>query len=225
MSIRKSTLVEHVADELRQMILTQAVRPGGYFPPRKELAAHFGVGLSTVHEAIQGLTAMGMLESRPGKGTWVRPDALETLIHPTTVRRRLGELEAQHICEARSVLEVALTELAAQRATPADIQRMNAALQAMEAHLENDDAFVKADWEFHLAVAAASHSVLLEQLYHLAHKLLAEITTELIKLPQVKENGLRIQWKIARAIEQGDPEQARKAAADHMVVINQLLCQ
>jgi GntR family transcriptional repressor for pyruvate dehydrogenase complex len=122
--IRTSTLVDHVVDELRELILTREIQPGEFLPTRQDLATQFGVGLSTVHEAIQALTAVGMLDSRPGKGTWVWDDALDTLIHPTVVKTRLGELHARELYEARSVVKVGWTELADQRATPEEIERI-----------------------------------------------------------------------------------------------------
>ena len=114
---QRSTLVADITQELRQMISTGKVQPGEFLPSRKDLAAQFGVGLSTVHEAIRALTAVGMVESRPGQGTWVRHDALETRIYPAVANTRLGELNAGKVYEARSVIEVGLTEFAAQRAS------------------------------------------------------------------------------------------------------------
>ena len=214
--IRKRTLVDRVADELRRMILTGELQPGDFLPTRKELAAQFGVGLSTVHEAIQALSAVGMLESRPGKGTWVRSDTLDTLIHPAVIETRLGELHARQVYEARFVIEVALTELAARRATPEDVGRIWEALDAMKAAIGDDEAFVEADLGFHLAVARASHNRLLEQFYHLSRKLLADVIRAMLKLPDVKEKSVPIQRAIAEAIEQGKPDQARQTAVNHM---------
>jgi GntR family transcriptional regulator, transcriptional repressor for pyruvate dehydrogenase complex len=111
--ISSRTLVDDVAQNLRDLIFSGEIGPGEFLPSRKELAARFGVGISTVHEAVQALTAVGLLTSRPGKGTWVRRDAFETLIHPAAGETRLGELEARRLCEARAVIEAALTELAA----------------------------------------------------------------------------------------------------------------
>jgi DNA-binding FadR family transcriptional regulator len=221
-SIEKNTLVDEVADALRKMIVGGEIQPGEYLPPRKELAATFGVGLSTIQEAIQGLTAVGMLASRPGKGTWVREDALDTLIHPSMVENRLGKLDAMQLYEARAVVEVGLIELAAQRATPQDIDQIQTALAGMAA-AGDDAAFIEADLEFHLAVARAAHNELLEQFYHLARKLLSEVIAEMIKRPHVKENGLRIQEEIAQAIAQHDQEKARQEALRHMDIIKRLL--
>ncbi len=221
--VRKNTLVDGVAHELRQMILTGEIQPGEFLPTRKELAAQFGVGLSTVHEAIQALSAVGMLASRPGKGTWVREDVLDTLIHPAAVQTRLGELNARQVYEARFVIEVALTEFAAERAAPEDIKRIWDAVKAMEATIADDEAFVKADLEFHLAVARAGHNELLEQFYHLSRKLLSKVIAEMIKLPNVKQDSIRLQRAIAQAIEQREPGKARQTAVDHMEYVDHLL--
>ena len=221
--LQRSTLVHSVTEQLYQMILSGDVQPGEYLPSRKELAARFGVGISTVHEAIQALTALGLVASHPGKGTWVREDALDRLIAPTQFERQVRELDAQLVYEARSVIEVALTELAAERAMPEDVERIWNALAAMEAAGQDIAAFVEADIEFHVAVANAGRSGLLEQLYYLSRRLLSKAITDLVKQPGVREESIRLQRAIAQAIEQRDPRQARQAAADHMAYIGRLL--
>jgi GntR family transcriptional repressor for pyruvate dehydrogenase complex len=221
--LERSTLVHGVAEQLRQMIRRGDVEPGAYLPSRKKLAAQFGVGVSTVHEAIQALAAVGLVASHPGKGTWVRHDALDTLIHPAEIEGRMGALDAWLVYEARSIIEVALTELAAERATPEDLEAIWKALEAMEAATQDSAPFVEADLAFHLAVAAAGHNSLLEQFYHLSRTLLSEVIAAWIEQPGVKEASIRIQSKIAEAIEQGDADQARRAALDHMAYIGRLV--
>mgnify|MGYP001131815656 CR=1 FL=1 len=82
--IPRHSLVTNLTHELRQMILDGQIQPGEYLPSQKDLAARFGVGLSTIHEAVQVLVAGGLLQARPGKGTWVNPE-----FTPVTVRLRL----------------------------------------------------------------------------------------------------------------------------------------
>jgi GntR family transcriptional repressor for pyruvate dehydrogenase complex len=221
--LQRSTLVHSVTEQLRQMILAGDVQPGEYLQSRKELAARYGVGISTIHEAIQALTALGLVASHPGKGTWVREDALDTIRHRSEFESRVGDLDAQLVYEARSVIEVALTELAAQRAASDDVQRIWDALEAMEAAIQSATAFVEADLEFHLAVAQAGKNSLLEQFYHLSRKLLSSAIAELVRQPDAREESIRIQRMIAEAIEEGDPHQARQAAIDHMAYIGRLL--
>jgi GntR family transcriptional repressor for pyruvate dehydrogenase complex len=221
--VRGDTLVDEVVHEIRHMILTGTIEPGGFLPTRRELAEQFGVGLSTVHEAIQALSAVGMLASRAGKGTWVRSDALDVWIHPQAVRTRLGELKARRVYEARAVIEIALTEMAAERATPEDIQDIRDALERMEVSVGDSEAFVESDLAFHLAVARAGKNQLLEQFYHLLRKLIVEVIHEMVSLPGVKEDSIPYQRAIIEAIDQRDPTRARQAAVDHMAYVDDLL--
>ncbi len=221
--LQRSTLVHDVAEQLRQRILQGDPRPGEYLPSRKDLAAEFGVSLSTIHAALQSLTAVGLVASHPGKGTWVRDDALDTLIHPEAIEGRLGELDAWQIYEARSVIEVALTELAARRAVPEDVEQMWNALSVMEAEIKDDECFTQADLAFHLAVARAGRNLLLEQLYHLSRSMLSKVIVDWVGRPGVKEESIRIQRNITQAIERGDSAWARQAALDHMTYIASLL--
>lgn len=218
-----TTLVDDVTEEIRRMILTGEINPGEFLPTRKELAAQFGVGLSTVQEAIQALSAVGMLESRPGKGTWVREDALDGLFHPEAVRARLGELNAEKVYEARGVIEIALTEMAAERATGEDVERIWVALQEMESCVDDNQAFLNADLDFHLAVARAGKNELLEQFYHLSRRLVATVISEILKLPGVKRDSIPYQRAIIEAIAERDPQQARRAAVEHMAYVDRLL--
>lgn len=221
--VSSSTLVDDVANEIRRMILTGEVEPGEFLPTRKELAEQFGVGLSTIQEAIQALSAVGMLESRPGKGTWVRQDALDVLIHPEAVRTRLGELDLRKIYEARGTIEVALTKMAARRATPEDIERIREAMERMECSMDDDGAFVEADLDFHLGVARAGKNELLEQFYHLSQKLIREAIQEMVGMSGVKQESIPYQRDILAAIDQGDPVRAEQAAVKHMAYVDELL--
>jgi GntR family transcriptional repressor for pyruvate dehydrogenase complex len=221
--LQRSTLVHGVAEQLRQMIQAGDVQPGEYLPSRKELAVRYGVGISTIHEAIQALTALGLVASHPGKGTWVRDDAQETIFRRSTFESRVGELDAHLVYEARSVIEVALIELAAQRAASEDVERIWEAVAAMEAATHSTVDFVEADLGFRLAVAKAGKNSLLEQFYHISHKLFSKAITELVREPAEREESIRIQRVIAKAIEQRDAHQARQAALDHMAYIGRLL--
>jgi GntR family transcriptional repressor for pyruvate dehydrogenase complex len=221
-AIPRNTLAAGVAKELRSMILEGKIEKGEFLPPQKELAAQFGVGLSTIREAIQVLTAIGLVKSHPGKGTWVSEDAFKSLINPNIVSTRLGELKARQVYEARAVVEVALTKFAAERANEEDIQRIWEALKAMQT-AQNDDEFVNSDLEFHLAVARAGHNELLEQFYHLTRSLVSQVISEMVMLPEVKKTSIRLQRSIAQAIEKSDVKEAQKAALEHMDYIESLL--
>lgn len=220
---RRNTIVDEIAEELRTMILSGKLKPGEFLEPQKALADQFGVGLSTVRESIQVLAAVGLVESHPGKGTWVRHDAVSAVFNPKDVKNRLGILNARQVYEARLVIEVGLTQFAAERATQQDIEQIWKSIRSMEAGIEDQELFVQADLDFHLAVAQAGHNELLEQFYYLVRELLSEVITEMVMLPKVKEDSIILQKLIAKAIESHDVKKAQSAAQKHMKYIEDLL--
>ncbi|MFO7743407.1 MAG: FCD domain-containing protein, partial [Anaerolineae bacterium] len=68
---------------------------------------------------------------------------------------------------------------------------------------------------FHLAVAQAGSNELLEQFYHISRHLLEEVIAQMVRLPRVKHEAIRIQRRIAEAVAQRDPERAREMAIEH----------
>ena len=217
----RNTLVDDTADKIRQMIFGGEIKPGELLPPRKELAAQFGVGISTIHEAVKSLDAVGLVESRPGKGTWVRHNALDSVINPSLITNRFGDIDVETIYETRLMLEVALAELAAEKATPEDIENMWSALNKSREVMDDDDAFIQADWDFHMAVAKACHNVLIETFYYLSRELLLDFASDAIQLPRVREEASQMHVEQAKAIEAHDVQKARQIALEHMLYIKE----
>jgi GntR family transcriptional repressor for pyruvate dehydrogenase complex len=143
------------------------------------------------------------------------------VIHPSIITNRFGQIDAETIYEARLMLEVTLAELAAQRATPEDVEAMWVALKTGQAVMADDNAFLRADWDFHMSVAKAAHNVLIESFYHLSRKLLQVFIQEAISLPGVREEASQLHIEQARAIEQHDVEKARQIALNHMLYVKE----
>ena len=217
----RNTLVDDTADRLRQMIFSGQIKPGELLPSRKELASQFGVGIATIHEAIKSLNAVGLVESRPGKGTWVSQNALQSVIHPSMILNRFGPIDIYAVYEARMALEVALAELAAEKATPEEIAQMMAHLEAAQKVIAEDDEFVRVDWDFHMTVANATHNVLLQAFYNLSRELLLELIRDVIRLPLVKQEASQLHMIEAQAIAAHDVDAAREAARRHMLYVKQ----
>ena len=213
--IKRDNLTEAISREIQRMIRSGEVTPGGWLPPQPELAARFGVGLSTLREGIKGLTLLGILAPQPGRGTQVSPEAPHLLRIYDISRARLEGLDVLHLIEARRTIEVALTVFAASRATAEDIAGIDRALEAMRRDMADEDAFAEADLDFHLAVAQAGHNPLLEGFYHVARSMLAEAIRVTVRTPPgrgTKEGILAQQGRILAAIRAGDARAARRYA-------------
>lgn len=64
-------MYRHIADDLRSKIATGGLAPNAKLPTEGELSEQYDASRNTVREAIRRLTDEGLLESRPGQGTFV----------------------------------------------------------------------------------------------------------------------------------------------------------
>ena len=212
MPLSRDNLTDAVSRAIQQMIARGEAAPGTWLPPQPELARELGVGLSTVREAVKGLTLLGILEPQPGRGTYVRDDAAFMLRLLDLLRTRAGDLDTASITDTRRLLEVELTALAAQNASPEDVARIEQALDRMGAALDDNAAYLDADMAFHLAVADAARNPLLRQFYHIAAELMNEVN-EGFDTTDLNAPSLGYQRAILDAIRAGDPALARERAA------------
>jgi len=210
--ITRDPLTNRVIRSIQDMILGGEVVPGEYLPPQQILANQFGVGLSTMREAVRALSLIGLLEAHAGRGTRVLPDALKILNSHTAMKANLGSVESEQVWEARSVIEVALTRMAAERANPEDVAAIETAFADMQAAVENDDAFARADMRFHLAVARASKNPVLAQTYFLIHSLLEETVRQADALPGGKKRALSNHSQMLDGIKSHNPTLAQQAS-------------
>ncbi|MGD9606518.1 MAG: FadR/GntR family transcriptional regulator, partial [Leucobacter sp.] len=143
---------------LRERISSGAWSVGELIPKEPELMQLIGVGKSTVREAVRSLATLGMLETVPGVGTFVRSR--------TPVSSILTEFLADHDIEEVLVYRRSLEIEAAQTAA---VKRSDAHLAALRASYERSiaercDDITRAD-SFHRLIVEASGSALLLDLY------------------------------------------------------------
>src|SRR5574343_1753602 len=155
-----------VASTLERRILEGSLKSGDRLPPERELAAELGVSRPSLREAIQKLASKGMVTSRQGGGTYVT-DALEsTFFDPWQDMLGSYPNRREDMLEFRRMLEGQAAEWAAERATEADLQRLDKAYSALMAAFESDNTVQRseADIAFHQAIGDAAHNVLIGHL-------------------------------------------------------------
>lgn len=156
---------EIVSRHIRSQLESGELAPGQKLPSLEKLAAAYGVGRSTIREAISALKAMGWLDVRHGGGTYAAK-TLPPAELPAALRLAQGAEAVMEILEVRKVLERGTAELAAVKRSEADLERLRGILARMQQALEADDAAdgERADLAFHQAIAAASGNPVLNQL-------------------------------------------------------------
>ncbi len=155
--IVRRKLADEVLDRLFAMIEAREVAPGGQLPSERELMRRFGVGRPAVREALQSLASMGLIEIQHGeRARLTEPGPRTVLEQMDRAVRHLMVTSPEmrgHFLEARLMFETGLVGLAAERATRAQIVRLEQALAAQEAAVGDAARFVAADIAFHRTIA------------------------------------------------------------------------
>lgn len=155
-----------IVEVMAQRILSGRI-PEGATINVPDLQADLGVSLTAVREALKVLTAKGLVDARQKRGTFVRPRSDWNLLDADMIRWHFDDdvrpelLEELH--EVRGIVEPAAARLAAVRASAAQIELLEKALESMS--LATDDlAAAEADVAFHKALLAATGNELLTKL-------------------------------------------------------------
>ena len=161
--LRKHSLADTLAQRLQRRIAAGKFRTGERLPTESELMRMFGVGRSTVREAVRMLSDRGFLNVRQGAGTFVAAPAASDAL----VEQRLRRADIRELDEVRKILEAAIVERAAARRTPQDMERIESLLAQRGAAAEAGDLerCIAADIAFHAAIAEATHNEILCELY------------------------------------------------------------
>ena len=164
--IRKRSLAEELAERLRQRITDGQFEVGEKLPAEPELMRIFGIGRSTVREAVKILVNMGFLKVQQGAGTFVESRAAAD----DPMAQRLRRADIRDLDEVRRILEVAIVERAAGRRTEQDIEKIERFLaeRGATAAAGRLEACIEADIRFHVALAEATHNEILYELYRSA---------------------------------------------------------
>nr|MBF0685715.1 FadR family transcriptional regulator [Pseudomonas sp.] len=216
-TLRRHSLADDVADELRRRVVQGEFLPGQRLPTGSELALSFGVSMSVVREAMSRLKHDGLIQSIQGVGAFVSKSG-------ETRSFRLDSTAGAHpdlgrIFELRRAIEGEAAHLAAVRRTDEHLRRMRSALSEMEQAVTAGADGADADARFHQVVAEATGNPLFADMY-------AFLSTHIrLAIETARTHSAHIgAWqeahdehiRIFQALEAGSSEQARQAILDHI---------
>src|SRR5262245_15361262 len=120
--VTRLSLSENIVDQVSTLIAQGVLKPGQRIPSEKQLCQQFGVGRTTVREALRSLVMMGVLESHMGDGTFVRADPGRFIERSFQWGLLLKPKDVEDLVQTRLMLESQTAFLAATRATDADLE-------------------------------------------------------------------------------------------------------
>lgn len=145
---------EAVFADIRDAIVSGQIAVGDKLPAEAALAARHGVSRSVIREALRSCTALGLTETKTGRGTFVVRDRV-------TGDLDIGNYDARELMEARPHVEIPSAGWAAERRTDDDLQVLEGLVDEMRGE-DDHQAWVLLDGQFHTAIARASKNRVFE---------------------------------------------------------------
>lgn len=215
-TLPSGSAVSVVATRLLDLFTSGAIAPGTRLPPERQLAASLEVGRSAVREALAALEILGIVDVRPGSGTYLRGTTSELLPQTLGWGVLLGERNTAELLELRSGLEIHVARIAAERVSDEQLATLGRHLDEMRGSVDDLKPFVKADLAFHHQLADAADNGVLLDLLQVVRSLLRIWVDRAVRDVSHARTALAEHEAVYRALLEHDADAAASAMATHM---------
>lgn len=215
--------VSAVATRLLEVFTSGSIAPGTRLPPERTLASTLQVGRSAVREALAALEILGLVDVRPGSGTYLRGDASELLRQSLSWGILLDSAATAELIEVRGALEIYAARLAAERMTDDAVERLSDHLQEMRDRAGDLALFVEADLQFHHELASSTDNHVLLDLLQTIRSLLRVWADRAVQDPEHAQLAIAEHAAVFDAIKARDGNAAASAMAAHMITAGRRL--
>lgn len=220
--IQSERLYQQVVQQIEQSIVQGGLKVGEQLPPERELGERFGVSRTAVREAVKALREKGLVQTEPGRGTFITNSTSLAVRNSLHLLVRMGRSNASDdLVQVREILEPEIAALAAKHATLEQLDSMRQVVDAMDAALDDADQFVEADLNFHLLLAKAARNEIIPVLLDSIIDLLREQRKGIFFTKGGPQRGQFHHKRILKAVTHHNPTTARRAMRAHLAQVRQ----
>lgn len=219
--ISRVSVADEVIEYIKELILSEKLKPGDQLPSEEKMAVQMGVGRGTIREALKVLIYLGFLE-RKGKSTYVSEN-VEAYLSLTEVFENFKKhRDIMEIIEVRKIIEPEAAALAAIRAGKEEKEYIEKDFDMMSFSQETRDDFINYDHDFHLSVIRASGNNILYDIIKGIQGIMKRNQEVVLKESDtIMPRSLEFHRKIATAIKDGDEEEARDYMMKHLLDVEE----
>ncbi|MGN6254533.1 MAG: FadR/GntR family transcriptional regulator [Solirubrobacterales bacterium] len=212
MPVRTASTFEETVERLGSAIRLGLLAPGDKLPPERELAGRLAISRSTLRQALTALVQSGHLVSLRGRtgGTFVaeEPPLTEHAGEP------LGQ-SGWEVLDYRLAVELGATQLAAERGSEAQLDRLEELIAKMAASLENFEEYRRADVRFHIGLAEAAQSPRLVSAMTDVQAQMSDLIALIAHPPEVLIRSNEQHGRLIKALRKGDATRALRQMREH----------
>jgi GntR family transcriptional repressor for pyruvate dehydrogenase complex len=202
--------------QIKELITSGVLKPGDKLPSERKLSESFGVGRTSVRDAVKKLEFFGILKTLPQSGTIVAGHEIQMLENLIGDVLRMEHFDFYSLAEVRVLLEMKAANLCAKRRSEEDLVCLKAAIEEYEQKVLEKTATFKDDFKIHQKIAKGSGNQVLESL-------LLIITPDLMTYYHTHdfckrdyERPLKEHWELYHYIEAQDASKAALLMKKHL---------
>lgn len=207
---------ESVAEQLENMILSGAAKPGEKLPSVRELCDLFGVGRSAIRDALTTLKGKGMVDVKQGEGTFVLELNSNKLFNQTLLLPSSKDIS--ELFQVRKILEAGIAEMAAINRSSQDLREMQEVI---------DRPGWESDYHFHRTIAQASGNEIIHQLIQFisstTKKAMNDFHQFIQQDPAIVQTIFEQHKEIFFTIKDNNPQSAKESMIRHLNFVEEIL--
>jgi len=213
--IERESISRKIIRRILKHIKKVGLQPGDKLPSEKELMEKMEVGRSSIREALHALVTVDILETKPGKGYYVkRKSNIFCLPGGSELAEVLvEEQDFMALIEVRKFLEKKTAALACRRATEDDIEKVKGIMEEIREAGEREENISDVTVKLHLALAESTKNPIMVQLMNQIVPLIIT-KARLMELPPEKD--VEIHTGVAQALEERDEEELKSWVDEHL---------
>lgn len=211
-----------IAAEIEGAIFSKKFPPGSKLPSEAEFCQLFGVGRTSVREALKSLVAQGLLETKQGKGVFVKSISSDSL-SDNMVKQFEYILQGNYAYDliiARQIIEPGIAYYAALNRTEDDIALLEKDIEDLvNCDSKNIDQLAHYDICFHLHLAESTKNQIMPSLLKPINKLFPTAKRDVLSKIEGSHQAAKVgHKKILKAVIDQDGDKAREHMVDHLAI-------
>ncbi len=226
--ISRKKVADAVIEEIKRMIQSGEFKEGQKLPNQNVFAAQLGVSRTSLREALNTLTRLGITEQRPGYGTVLRsrgPAIFVDHVNPPLISDKQATIE---LIEVRRFIEVGTAELSVKNIKLEQLREMGILIKEMHKALRDNkiDDYINHDLAFHYLIAKASHNRFLINIFITIRGFLEQYMRESFRvMPWMLARSMKFHQNIYQAVKNGDLNKAAAHMRRHILDVQKAIQQ
>lgn len=220
--IKSNSAPERVVNQFLKNLETGEMQTGQKLPTQDKLSEMFGVGRSSIREAMNALAMMGYVQIIQGKGSYVKKELPATNVIESSSSKLFETANLFNLLEIREVLECYAVEKAATVASEDNIENLRKAVNRLGKSGNDLHEFLLTDLDFHVAIGMCARLPELSDLVIGIHKLWNKKLPVIFSASRKEkiEKSIQTAKQVLRHIEQGEGKQAARGMRNHLNMVN-----